>query len=167
MQHLKSLRRVTRAVSASSLILALVASTYAQQLPSQSDEEVVRLSPFAVEERADMGRYQAAQVSSGSRIRMDLMEATQGISVVTNEFMTDVGTGRILDAVKYVAGVGASHDPNAMDTMNVRGFQSIGSSTLDGFTQNNISNSDPIIIDRIEVLKGPNAILSPKVCPAE
>jgi len=154
-------------VALSLCAFAFVSIAHAQQAPapSQDQEEIVRLSPFAVEERADLGRYQAAQVSSGSRIRMDLMEATQGISVITNEFMADIGTGRILDAVKYVAGVGASHDPNAMDTMNVRGFQSIGSSTLDGFTQNNISNSDPIIIDRIEVLKGPNAILSPQGLP--
>jgi len=112
-----------------------------------------------------MGRYQAAQVSSGSRIRMDLMEATQGISVVTNEFMTDVGTIRILDAVKYVAGVSINNQPTSMDTMNVRGFQSFGNSTVDGFTQYNESTLDPIIIERIEVLKGPNAILSPQGLP--
>jgi len=148
-------------------LCALVFSfAYAQQTPAQTDdEEIVRLSPFSVEERANLGRYQAVEVTSGSRVRMDLMEATQGISVVTNEFMQDIGTGRIMDAVKYVAGVSSSHDPNAMDTMNVRGFQSIGGTTIDGFTRFNWFNLDPIVIDRIEVVKGPNAILSPQGLP--
>jgi len=141
-------------------------SAYAQQAPDQTnDEEIVRLSPFSVQESADMGRYQAVEASSGSRIRMDLMEAPQGISVVTNEFMTDIGTARILDAVKYVAGVSANNEPTAMDSMNVRGFQSFGNSTVDGFTQYNVSTLDPIVVDRIEVVKGPNAILSPQGLP--
>jgi len=141
-------------------------SIHAQQVPARSDdEEVVRLSPFAVQESASMGRYQAVEASSGTRIRMDLMEATQGISVVTNEFITDIGTTRILDAVKYVAGVSINNQPTSMDTMNVRGFQSFGNSTVDGFTQYNESTLDPIVVERIEVLKGPNAILSPQGLP--
>jgi len=147
-------------------MLALISSASAQRAQDQTnDEEIVRLSPFSVQESADVGRYQAAEASSGTRIRMDLMEATQGISVVTNEFMTDIGTTRILDAVKYVAGVSINNQPTSMDTMNVRGFQSFGNSTVDGFTQYNESTLDPIIVERIEVLKGPNAILSPQGLP--
>jgi len=103
------MRRVSCAVSASALMLAFAVISQAQQTPDQSDEEIVRLSPFSVQESADIGRYQAAQVSSGTRIRMDLMDVTQGISVVTNEFMEDTGTGRLLDALKYSAGIGESY----------------------------------------------------------
>jgi len=139
-------------------MLACAVSASAQQPPS--DEEVVRLSPFAVQENADMGRYQAAQVSSGSRVSMDLMDSTQSISVVTNEFMQDVGTGRVADVVKYVAGVQTNSDLKTFDSMSIRGYASFGT-TLDGFYQFNWSNQDPIIIERIEVVKGPNAILAP------
>jgi len=149
---------------ASSVMLAFVISSYAQQVPVSSDEEVVRLSPFAVNESADMGRYQAVEASSGSRIRMDLMDYTQSVSVVTNEFMSDIGTARLLDAVKYVAGIGASTHTNALDVMNVRGFQSLGA-TIDGFNQFNWINQDPIITERIEVVKGPNAIIAPQGLP--
>jgi len=111
-----------------------------------------------------MGRYQAAEASSGTRVRMDLMDSTQSISVVTNEFISDVGTARLLDAVKYVAGVGASTQPNALDVMNVRGFRSYGA-TIDGFNQFSMLNQDPSIVERIEVVKGPNAILAPQGLP--
>jgi len=149
---------------ASSLILAFAVSANAQQTSSQNDEEIVRLSPFTVQENADIGRYQAAEVSSGTRIRMNLMDSTQSISVVTNEFLTDTGSARVLDAVKYIAGVGASTQPNSLDVMNVRGFRSYGT-TLDGFNQFSMLNQEPIIIDRIEVVKGPNAILAPQGLP--
>jgi len=151
-------------IYASALMLALASSAYTQQTSAQNDEEIVRLSPFAVEERADIGRYQAVEASSGSRIRMNLMDSTQSISVVTNEFMTDIGTDRLLDAVKYVAGIGASTQPHALDVMNVRGFQNYGA-TIDGFSQFNWVNQDPIIVDRIEVVKGPNAIIAPQGLP--
>jgi len=145
-------------------MLAFVVSAHAQQAPTQSDEEIVRLSPFAVNESADIGRYQAAESSSGTRVRMSLMDATQSISVVTNEFLTDTGSARVLDAVKYVAGVGISSNTTALDVMNIRGFQSYGP-TIDGFNQFSMLNQDPIIIERIEVVKGPNAVLAPQGLP--
>jgi len=146
------------------LAVILSPTTYAQQTPDQGDDEIVRLSPFAVEERADIGRYQAVEASSGSRIRMDLIDSTQSISVVTNEFMQDVGTDSLLDAAKYVAGIGAGTQPNLLDGMNIRGFQSYGA-TLDGFSQFNWTNLDPIIVERMEVVKGPNAIIAPAGLP--
>jgi len=145
-------------------MLALAALSHAQQAPEREDEEIVRLSPFAIEERADIGRYQAVESTSGSRIRMDLMNSTQSISVVTNEFMQDIGTSRMLDAAKYVAGIGEGGDPNAMDTNMVRGFLNQGA-TIDGLTRFNWANQDPVVVERIEVVKGPNAILAPQGLP--
>ncbi|KXU37821.1 hypothetical protein AXK12_01270 [Cephaloticoccus capnophilus] len=147
-----------------SLCTFALGSLHAQQTPDQSDEEIVRLSPFSVQESADVGRYQAVESTSGARIRMDLMDSTQSISVVTNEFLNDIGTARLNDAMKYVAGISSNAQPNALDIMSVRGFVSLGA-TLDGFNQFNWINQDPIIIDRIEVVKGPNAILAPQGLP--
>jgi len=145
-------------------MLALTVSTYAQQAPDQTDEEIVRLSPFSVNESANVGRYQAAEATSDTRVRMDLMDSTQSISVLTNEFLTDIGTGQLLDAAKYVAGIGAVGQPMMLDAMSIRGFASYGA-TIDGFSQFNWSNLDPIIIERMEVVKGPNAILAPAGLP--
>jgi len=93
---------------------------------------------------------------------MELMDSSQSISVVTNEFMQDVGTGRVSDAVKYVAGVSALNtNLNAFDGMFVRGFWLAGA-TVDGFYQFNWINQEPVIIERMEVVKGPNAILAPQ-----
>jgi len=146
-------------------MLVLVTSTYAQQSPAQSDEEIVRLSPFSVNESANVGRYQAVEASSGSRIRMNLMDSTQSVSVLTNEFLGDIDTSQLLDAVKYVAGVSGGTNPNIMDQMTVRGFGEAGRATIDGFGQSIAVNQDPITIERLEVVKGPNAILAPQGLP--
>jgi len=148
-----------------SLCTFALGSLHAQQSPDQSDEEIVRLSPFSVQESADTGRYQAVQASSGSRVRMDLMDSTQSISVLTNEFLSDIGTSQLLDAVKYVAGIGVSNSTDTMDIMNIRGFQNWEMVTVDGFGQTSYINLDPVIIERIEIVKGPNAIIAPQGLP--
>jgi len=143
------------------MLLALAASAHAQQSPAQiNEEEIVRLSPFAVEENANIGRYQVVETTSGSRIRMDLMDSTQSISVLTNEFITDIGTARLLDAVKYLAGVGGGINPELSDLMVIRGFLN-NAPAIDGFRQNLLQNIDPVIIERVEVVKGPNSIIAP------
>jgi len=79
-----TLHKKGRLAAASALMLGLAVTTYAQQTSAQNDEEIVRLSPFSVQESADIGRYQAVEASSGTRVRMNLMDSTQSISVVTS-----------------------------------------------------------------------------------
>ncbi|KXU34626.1 hypothetical protein AXK12_07095, partial [Cephaloticoccus capnophilus] len=147
-----------------SLCTFALGSLHAQQSPGQDDEEIVRLSPFAIQERADIGRYQATESSSGTRVRMSLMDSSQSISVVTSELMQDIGTARLTDATKYVAGLSTyGAIPLVLDIMNVRGFIDF-ELTIDGFALSPASQ-DPIIVERIEFVKGPNAILAPQGLP--
>jgi iron complex outermembrane recepter protein len=63
-----------------------------------------------------------------------------------------------------VAGVTESTIPNGLDRTTIRGFQTDGQ-TVDGFYSITQTNLDPVFIDRIEVVKGPNAILAPAGVP--
>jgi len=139
-------------------------SIHAQSPSDKDDNEIVRLSPFAVEESSNMGRYQAVEATSGSRVRMNLMDSPQSISVITNEFIADVGAGKVIDAAKYASGIGVGSNPDIQDLMNVRGFLT-NNPTLNGFRNGASVNHDPAIIERLEVIKGPNAILSPSGYP--
>jgi len=130
----------------------------------ETPDEIVRLSPFAVQESGDLGRYQAVEATSGSRVRMNLMDSPQSISVVTSEFIADVGAGKVIDAAKYMSGIGIGSNPDIQDLMNVRGFL-VGNTTINGFRPATWINQDPIIIERLEIIKGPNAILSPSGHP--
>jgi iron complex outermembrane recepter protein len=133
--------------------------------PAQGDEEeVIELSPFTVHSDSNAGRYQPNEASSGGRVRINLMESSQSISVITREFMDDIGTARVLDSAKYASAVTESFIPNGLDFLNIRGFQTRGQ-TVDSFNTDAQLNLDPFIIDRYEIVKGPNAVLSPAGIP--
>jgi iron complex outermembrane recepter protein len=133
-----------------------------QTPPLETDDEVVQLSPFLVSGSGQsVGRYTSLESTSAGRVRVNIMDSTQNVSVITSEMITDVGAGRILDATKYIAGISESTLPNANERTNVRGFQADGR-TVDGFTYGGFMNMDPAIVDRIEVVKGPSPILAPQ-----
>jgi len=129
-----------------------------------SNTEPVKLSAFEVQ-AGNLGRYQSSDASSGGRVAVDLFGSPQTINVVTNQLLSDVGAERILDALIYTPSVTESTIPNGLDRITVRGFQVEGE-TVDGFyideTQQNI---DPALLDHIEVVLGPNAILQPTGSP--
>ena len=140
-----------------------VSAAVAQPAAAPAAPEVIKLNAFEVSGAAP-NRYQAAEASSGGRVRTDIFSSPQTINVVTEALLRDVGAVRILDALKFIPGVTESTIPNGLDRLTVRGFQ-IDSATVDGFFDNWQGNIDPITIDRIEVVKGPNAILSPTGSP--
>ena len=157
MKTLQHLRYTALAVGTTTA--ALLAQTPATT-PASSDEPVV-LSPFTVS-TATVGRYAATEATSGSRVRISLMDSPQSITVITHELVEDIGATRLLDAAKYSAAISESTIPNAQDRTNIRGFQTDGA-TIDGFNFFSFSNVDPVVVDRLEIVKGPNAILSPQI----
>jgi len=81
--------------------------------------------------------------------------------------LNDIGASRVLDAAKYVAGVSESIIPNGLDFITFRGFLTRGQ-IIDGFSTGGDAqiNLDPVQIERLEIVKGPNAILVPLGSPA-
>jgi iron complex outermembrane receptor protein len=162
----------SRGRSASALLAAFVAAStlFAQGTAPAPDNtnvantEAVKLSAFEVQ-AGDLGRYETSDASSGGRIAVNLFSSPQTINVVTGQLLSDVGAERILDALIYTPSVTESTIPNGLDRITVRGFQVEGE-TVDGFyideTQSNI---DPALLDHIEVVLGPNAILQPTGSP--
>jgi outer membrane receptor protein involved in Fe transport len=142
----------------------LAASTAVEAQSPAPAGDVVKLSAFEVSGQAP-NRYQASEATSGGRLRTAIFDSPQTINVVTDALLKDVGATRILDALKYIPGVTESTIPNGLDRITVRGFQTDGA-IVDGFNFDaNQGNLDPILIERIEVVKGPNAILSPTGSP--
>ncbi|PTY07932.1 hypothetical protein DB347_06835 [Opitutaceae bacterium EW11] len=130
---------------------------------SSTDEDLIVLSPFEVSTSLP-GRYQAEEAASGGRIRANLMDTPATVAVLTRDFIEDVGTLRVLDVAKYVAGVSEATIPNGLDRVNIRGFQSDGR-RVDGFSWSDQANYDTVGIERIEVIKGPDALLQPTGVP--
>lgn len=139
---------------------AVAPAQTAPAVASAKPHETVMLNPFEV--TADQpGRYQSTEATSGGRVRVNVFDASQSISVIPLDLMLDISSSRVLDAAKYVSGITESILPGGLDRTTIRGFQQDGT-TVDGFgAGNQQGNIDPVLIERMEVVKGPNAVLAP------
>jgi len=160
---LRSLLQTT----ATALLLGAVATASAQTAPAAKTEEVVTLPTFTITESPD-NPYVSKQALSASRVAMSIMDIPQTVSVVTSEFIKDTMSQRMLDGAKYITPVVESTLPVGGDRYTIRGFQ-VSHEFIDGMV---ISGEDgysmtlaPYNIDRIEIIKGPNAILVPGGAP--
>ncbi len=141
--------------------------------PVQSkDEEILVLSPFEVTAEEDSG-YESTETLAGTRIRSDLRDVGAAISVVTRQFLDDVGAVSNLTLLQYTpnvevggtrstyAGTGSAQsvsenvtDPSS--NTRVRGLSS-ADNTRDFFVSD--IAWDGYNVDRIDVQRGPNSIL--------
>jgi iron complex outermembrane receptor protein len=131
------------------------------------EKEVITLPTFTITETPD-NPYQSQQALSASRIAMSIQDIPQTVSVVPGKFIADTMSFRMLDAAKYVTPVVESTLPFGGDRYMIRGFQ-VSQEFIDGSSisgGSGYSMSIPTFnIERIEVIKGPNAILVPGGSP--
>lgn len=143
----------------------LLAQTAPSPAAPAAEDSVYVLSAFKVEANT-VSAYQGKEATSAGRIRMALIDTPQSVSVITKDFMDDIGTSRLLDAMKYSAGVTESNFPSRLGRISLRGFQQDAAQQsffVDGFRYSAISagyNADPANLQRLEIVKGPNAIIA-------
>lgn len=151
--------------------LLLASHVTAQDKVSASDEEeIFELSPFEVDASKDSG-YRANSTLAGSRLNTQLKDVAASVSVLTNEFMDDLGATGLEQALSYVAGAETGQDFEGDTTSGwVGGNQQTQPSrnrmrglgradtTADFFSTSN-GHIDRYNIDRIAVVRGPNSIL--------
>ncbi|HEX2862810.1 MAG TPA: TonB-dependent receptor plug domain-containing protein [Lacunisphaera sp.] len=158
--------RLLRATT-TALLLGTAGLAQAQTAPDAKKEDVYTLPTFTIEEEQE-NPYRSRQALSGTRVAMDIQNIPQTVSVVTADFLKDTMSQRMLDAAKYITPVVESTLPVGGDRYTIRGFQ-VSHEFIDGMV---ISGEDgysmalaPYNIDRIEIIKGPNAILVPGGAP--
>jgi outer membrane receptor protein involved in Fe transport len=138
---------------------------------SSDDEEIVFLSPFEITAERNAG-YFATETLAGTRIRTDLKDVATSISVVTKEFMDDIGATDNTTLLQYLGNteVGGTHGTyfgggngtTIYDGTSITGNNRVrGLSSADGTRDYFLSNIpwDSYNVDRIDVQRGPNAIL--------
>ncbi|HEY0946848.1 MAG TPA: TonB-dependent receptor plug domain-containing protein [Opitutaceae bacterium] len=162
MKHsLQSCRMFRSFVPLSLLASALSVPAFAQN-PSPDDEAVV-LPTFTVSaELSD--RYRASDAISANRVRTALIDTPSSISVLTRELVDDVAPARIFDVTRFSAGVQEGRGITFGDRQVIRGFESEGR-VVDNFLDSMGTNFEEALVERIEISKGPNAILAPGGVP--
>lgn len=127
------------------------------------------MSPFEVRAEHDRG-YVATNTLAGSRLNTSLANTPASISVMTKEFLDDIGAISVTGAMEY--SLNASNDINGGNTSNrgdtgngliandfnfqVRGYRN-ATQTRDYFQT--LLDGDAYNIERIDVARGPNSLL--------
>ena len=147
----------------------------AQSIPANGtagSEDVTLLTPFEVHGEKDTG-YQATETLAGTRIRTNLKDVGAAITVITREFLDDVGAVDNLTLLQFTPNVevGGTHSTfagtgsaqsvtenvtNPSDNTRVRGLAA-ADNTRDFFVSD--IPWDGYNVDRIDIQRGPNSIL--------
>jgi len=138
------------------------------------EQDVYELSPFEVSTDSDVG-YLATSTLAGTRIRTELKDVGSAISVITAEFMKDTGATDNSTLLQYtvnaeVAGTrgtygGLGNGTSLDETGSLRapgGAQRVrGLAAADNTRDFYITDIpwDSYIADRIDIQRGPNALL--------
>lgn len=104
--------------------------------------------------------YNAKSSRTATRTDTDLKDTPQSISVITQDLMKDQAIQSISEAVRYIPGVTASQGEGNRDALNFRGAGvTTGDFYLDGVRDDVQTYRDLYNTDRIEVLRGSNAMI--------
>ncbi|MBT31369.1 MAG: TonB-dependent siderophore receptor [Thalassobius sp.] len=97
-----------------------------------------------------------------SRLPLDNMENPQVYSIIGSDLMQEQQVTSIQDAIQNAPGINSVVEGVGSGgvglTVNLRGF-STGTAMRNGMATNYVTMSDPINLERIEVIKGPSATL--------
>jgi len=139
-------------------ILALCAGA-APALRAQQ-QPAAQLAPVDIRSPAEHGdRYLPASATTGLKIDAPLRDVPQTVNVVTREVIRDQGARSVQDVMKNVPGVGLAVGDGQRDALVIRGFTALSDILLDGVRDDAQYFRDLYNIDRIEVVKGPAAVL--------
>ena len=99
------------------------------------------------------------QDSAIAKTPAPLRDLPQSVAVVGAEVLRDQRALSVQDALKNVAGIGFSSGDGQRDQVTIRGFSAIADQYVDGFRDDGLYFRDLSNVERIEVVKGPAAVL--------
>lgn len=146
----------------STMALVVGSVAHAQTDENTDDQSVFELSPFVVNTANDRG-YTATSSMAGGRLSTDLRDTAAAVSVMTEDFLQDIGATNFLEAAKWAPNAVPNEEINQSGDrlFNDYGvnFRSLGA----GFQSRNYFrwyiNSDSYNIERIEFARGPNSLV--------
>ena len=153
-----ALRILIVSLVSGSAIPTLMAQTATSAKPAtQPGEEAVVLSPFVIATDADDG-YSSTESASASRFKQKLKDIPQSISIMSGQFLKDIGAVDLADVLPLMGATVSAGTRNQV-TFSIRGF-AVQESFLDGFRDvKEWGGGDFAHIQQLEVIKGPSSNL--------
>jgi len=107
----------------------------------------------------DFMGYRAEASNSATRTLTNLRDIPQSIAVVSKEQIRDQSMGSIADVVNYLPGITSHQGENNRDQVVIRGNSSSADFFVNGVRDDVQYYRDLYNVDRVEALKGPNAMV--------
>jgi iron complex outermembrane receptor protein len=155
---------------------ALSLTGYGQSDPTTppTTEEAVKLPQFTVSTSAG-DPYHVQDAVSLARVSGALIDTPVSINVIPKELIQDLGANAAYEAARYMPGIsngrGAGTNGGIQERFNFRGFES-ETRTVDNFSMTlipaintTIDTFEPLFVDRVELVMGPDAVLNPTGTP--
>ena len=159
------------------LAFPLAATLSLATVPAQdsTEEDVFELSPFEVNSSDETG-YNATSTLSGSRLNTPLRDVAASVTVLTQDFMDDLGVTDVAGALSMVAGVETDITTDTTEPHLGQGFigndfgdqnsfegsvrvRGLGNATQSANFLEVLGPIDRYNMERTEFLRGPNALL--------
>lgn len=131
----------------------------AQVDPATSEDEIINLSPFEVSTTQGSG-YLVTDSNSATKFSVNILDTPFALTTLPKDVLLDSGYQDPLDQLQLSSS--ASGETNNFAGVNnrpeIRGTQS-PRFFVDGMFMNTLFSPDSIAVERIEILKGPSAML--------
>ncbi len=145
---------VTHALAAGAFAQTATTPSY---LPSKEPD--VQLEKFTVHGQRDNQSYATPRSVTATKTDTTLLDVPQAITVITRELIDDQAMQSIGDITRYVPGAGIAQGEGNRDTPVLRGNATTADFFVDGVRDDVQYFRDLYTVDRVEVLKGPNAMI--------
>ena len=113
---------------------------------------------YAIDRPVDAG-YKADRIITATKTDTPLLDVPQAVSVVTRAQIEDQAITNMAEALRYVPGLGYAQGEGNRDTPVIRGNSSTADFFIDGIRDDVQYFRDVYNIERVEFLKGPNAMI--------
>ena len=120
--------------------------------PAQLDRVIVRGSRYLPD-------YQVRDIRSATKTDTPLVDVPQAATVVTEELIRDQAMTSLPEVLRYVPGAGVAQGEGNRDTAVMRGNSTTADFFVDGMRDDVQYIRDIYNIERVEALKGPNAMI--------
>lgn len=118
----------------------------------------VTVTAESAKNEGNVDGYKTGSTRSSTRTETPLLDVPQSISVVTQDQIRDQNISNMGEAVRYVPGVNIQQGEGNRDQITIRGNSTTADFFIDGARDDAQYFRDFYNIDRIEFLKGPNAM---------
>lgn len=144
------------------VLAALSTTAVAEQQPSPApNREPITLPRVRVEDEVlvEATRYSAPKTTTATKTDAALRDVPQSLGVITSDLIRDQSMRSMADAARYVPGVTMGQGEGHRDAPTLRGNSTTADFFVDGVRDDVQYFRDLYNSDRIEVLKGPNAMI--------